>query len=180
MNRHELGKLYPVFLSSYDTGWPSLFRKEKNILEDIFNLRLRIEHIGSTSVPGLIAKPTIDILMELPPDKSRNQIIKTMENRGYIHMKEQTKHLMFVKGYSQSGLEKKSYHIHIGPLGQHWLWDRIYFRDYLIMHPDEAGEYEKLKTKLAEKYKHDREKYTEGKEEYIKNITEKAKREFYI
>ncbi len=67
-----------------------------------------------------------------------DKIIELMQENGYIHMLEQTRHLMFVKGYSSHGLEKKSFHIHIGPLQQNWLWDRIYFRDYLRLHQDEA------------------------------------------
>jgi len=175
MNKDELGKLYPVFLTPYDSSWPELFKKEKNILIGIFGTSVKIEHIGSTAIIGLTAKPTIDILIEKPEIMNDEQIIKIMTGNGYIHMEEQTGHLMFVKGYSPGGLEKESYHIHMGPVNQNWLWDRIYFRDYLNINPDEAREYEMLKNELALKYQNDREAYTEGKADYIKTVTEKAK-----
>jgi len=136
MTEDELGRLYPISLIQYDTNWPVLFKKEKKILKSIFGLALKIEHIGSTAVRGLMAKPTIDIL-----------------------------------------LEKESYHIHRGPHEQNWLWDRVYFRDYLNKNPAEAQRYEKMKKDLAHKYKNDREAYTDGKAEYINRITEEAKKE---
>lgn len=175
MNKDELGQLYPVFLTDYDINWPVLFEKEKNILKHIFNSKLRIEHIGSTAVPGLSAKPTIDILIEKPCDITDTQIITIMTQNGYIHMKEQMQHLMFVKGYGPAGLEKESFHIHMGPLDQSWLWDRIYFRDYLQKNNAEVRTYENMKRKLIQENQNDRESYTEGKSTYIQKITQKAK-----
>ncbi len=175
MNKHQLGKLYPVTLTRYNSDWPILFEKEKAILLDILGHDLKIEHIGSTAVPGLSAKPVIDILLEKPASMSDEQVIQKMTVHGYIHMEEQTRHLMFVKGYGPSGLEKESYHVHIGPLDQNWLWDRVYFRNYLRENNSEAIVYEKLKMKLAQKYPNDREAYTEGKSDYIRRITGKAK-----
>lgn len=177
MNKKELGQLYPIFLTDYDKNWPILFEKEKAILISIFDSDLKIEHIGSTAVAGLSAKPTIDILIEKPDNMNDEQIIKKMADNGYIHMKEQSKHLMFVKGYNSTGFEKESYHIHMGPLNQSRLWDRIFFRNYLNKNIDEARIYENLKKKLALEYKNDREAYTEGKSDYIKMITKKAKKE---
>lgn len=177
MDKDELGRLYPVYLSDYDTNWPVLFSKEKGILKSIFSADLKIEHIGSTAVEGLSAKPTIDILIEKPHGMDDEEIINKMAGNGYIHMKEQDSHLMFVKGYSPAGLEKESYHIHMGPLDQDWLWDRIYFRNYLIHNNSEAQIYEKLKNEYALNYRYDREAYTDAKAEYIKMITEKAKSE---
>jgi len=176
MDKYELGKIYPIVLTNYDNNWPMLYKKEKIILKGIFGESIKIEHIGSTAILGLMAKPTIDILIEKPEKMSDNQIINKMKENGYIHMKEQNKHLMFVKGYSHSELEKESYHIHMGPLNQGWLWDRVYFRDFLNKNKEEARKYEKLKKDLALKYKNDREAYTEGKAKYINKITEKAKR----
>lgn len=116
MNKEELGKLYPVVLSDYDAHWPILFEKEKAILGSIFGPGLRIEHIGSTAIAGISAKPTIDILMEKPAAMNDEKIVEKMVEKGYIHMVEQTRHLMFIKGYTPSGLEEESYHIHMGPL----------------------------------------------------------------
>jgi len=176
MKKRKINKIYPIFLEKYNKKWPSLFKKEKNVLKNIFQQDLKIEHIGSTAIKGLSAKPTIDVLLELPQGLSKKQMINIMEDNGYIHMKKQKKHLMFVKGYTPKGLAKESYHIHVGPLTQNWLWDRVCFRDYLNDNPDEANNYENLKEKLTQKHKNDREAYTDGKAKYIKKITEKAKK----
>ncbi|WP_332698186.1 GrpB family protein [Halalkalibacter lacteus] len=181
MNKEELGKLYPITIVQYDEKWTSMFQKEKQIISNIFGseIALRVEHIGSTAVPNLSAKPTIDVLVEIPgEDGIRDLIISKMSTNNYIHMKEQRNHLMFVKGYSPTGLEKESFHIHMGTKKQDFLWDRLYFRDYLRMNPSVANEYQQLKVKLAETYKHDREAYTENKTEFISKMTKLAKERF--
>lgn len=178
MNKEELGRLYPIKVVEYDSSWPMLFEKEKNILTNILgpNIALRIEHIGSTAVPNLSAKPTIDILVEIPEENSIFEVILSkMSENGYIHMQEQKNHLMFVKGYSPTGLEEESFHIHMGSNEEEWLWDRLYFRDYLCMDSAVALEYENLKKKSAKSYKHDREAYTESKREFIVSTTQLAK-----
>jgi len=177
MDRKELGILYPIVLKEYDKRWPTLFKQEKNRLLSLFGSPLVIEHIGSTAIIGLSAKPTIDILLETPKNLTRSQIINMMEQNGYIHMKEQKRHLMFVKGYTLEGLDEESFHIHIGSKDQEWLWDRLYFRDYLNENQVEAKRYELLKKELAAKYKYDRDGYTDSKSDYIERITEIAKRE---
>lgn len=180
MTKEELGLLYPVTIVSYNPEWPNYYRKEISCILGILgsHIALHFEHIGSTAVPGLAAKPTIDILVQIPLDFDHAVIISKMTNKNYIHMTEQTRHLMFVKGYAPTGLEKISFHIHMGPRTQPWLWDRIYFRDYLVNNHAEALRYESLKYDLASKYKNDREAYTEMKAEYIQGITELAKKQY--
>jgi GrpB-like predicted nucleotidyltransferase (UPF0157 family) len=178
MNKEELGKLYPISIVPYDLNWNSLFEIEKQNINNILNsgIAIRVEHIGSTAVPNLSAKPTIDILVEIPEGNGiREMIISKMLKNNYIHMKDQTNHLMFVKGYSTIGLEKESFHIHMGTKDQDFLWDRLYFRDYLQLNPSVAKEYEELKMKLAKIYKYDREAYTEKKTEFISEKTSLAK-----
>ncbi|MDF2647548.1 MAG: hypothetical protein K0Q73_3353 [Paenibacillus sp.] len=178
MNREELGKLYPIKIVPYDSNWAMMFEKEKQVITHILgsDIALRIEHIGSTAVPNLSAKPTIDILVEIPKESHiRDEIIILMSKNNYIHMKEQRNHLMFVRGYSPTGLEKESFHIHMGAKEEDFLWDRVYFRDYLQRNPTIANEYESLKNKLAKTFKHDREAYTENKSEFIGAITRLAK-----
>lgn len=178
MTKDELGKLYPIKLEPYDSGWNRLFEKEKQFLQSILNSNaLRIEHIGSTAIYDMIAKPTVDVLVEIPSNLTCNEINRILKPYGYIYMKEQTRHIMFVKGYSARGIEKESYHIHLGPKEQDWLWDRVYFRDYLRSNSIVAREYKELKIMLAFKYKYDREAYTERKSEFIEKITRLAKKE---
>ena len=84
-------------------------------------------------------------------------------------------YIMFVKGYENEGFKGQAYHIHMAEKEHNGLWDRIYFRDYLIDNRETAREYERIKRNLAEKYKYDRDAYTEGKTEFVKQVTEKAK-----
>lgn len=175
MTKEELGKLYPIIIKPYNPDWKAYFEKERDYLRSFFSQDLVIEHIGSTAIIGLSSKPTIDILMQKPESISDKILINTFVDNGYIHMKEQTKHLMFVKGYTPTGLEDISYHIHIGPLTQNWLWDRIYFRDYLNQNTRLKKEYEELKLALAKQYKNDREAYTNSKADFILRVTKDAK-----
>ncbi|WP_319415214.1 GrpB family protein [Marispirochaeta aestuarii] len=175
MTQDELGLLYPVVLKPYNPLWKNCFLEEKAFLQTLFSGNLRIEHIGSTAVEGLSAKPTIDILMERPDAITVTDIIDTFTKNGYIYMKDQTCHLMFVKGYTPSGLEDISFHIHMGPLTQNWLWDRIFFRDYLKHNRECRAEYQELKELMAKKYRNDREAYTDSKADFISRITSRAK-----
>ncbi|MDC7223469.1 MAG: GrpB family protein [Spirochaetales bacterium] len=178
MTKEELGILYPISICDHNKEWRSHYLKEEKLLNKLFPFNLAIEHIGSTAVPGLKSKPTIDILCEKPEDLTNSEIIDIFSGNGYLHMEEQSNHLMFVKGYTPSGLEKISFHIHMGSREQSWLWDRIYFRDYLIKNNSFKEEYEKLKTTLAVRHKHDREAYTREKAELIMKITEEGKKFF--
>lgn len=89
-DKDELGKLYPIFLVGYDSNWPTLFRQEKERLIGTLgrDTVLRIEHIGSTAIPDMKAKPTIDILIELPASDRIERIHEIMIVNGYIRMVE--------------------------------------------------------------------------------------------
>jgi GrpB-like predicted nucleotidyltransferase (UPF0157 family) len=178
LNREELGRLFPIIISEHKDEWKDLFIQEKKLLLRLFTKErvIRVEHIGSTSVPGLSAKPTIDILVEISDYKNRQDEIKEiMVSAGYIHMKEQVKHMMFVKGYTPDGFKGQCYHIHMEPEGEASIRERIYFRDYLISNPKVAEEYAALKKVLAKKYEFDRDAYTDAKTDFIKRVTSDAK-----
>ncbi len=175
MTPEELGRMYPIFLVSYDERWPELFIKEKARLSSVFSEDLRIEHIGSTAVPGLEAKPTIDILFEQPAGRSVEEIISAWQAYDYYYLTDHRDHLMFIRGYGPRGLERESYHIHMAPFSREDLWDRLYFRDWLRREPGEAAVYEQLKRRLAARFPHDREAYTKGKTAYVVSVTAAAK-----
>lgn len=180
MNLEQLGNLYPLFLVSYDKEWPALFLREKKKLLAILGTDvIRAEHFGSTAIPGIRAKPTIDILIGLEASASIEEIHKRMVSSGYIRMVEQEEHIMFVRGYSPAGLEKESFHIHMYLEGHPKIADSLLFRDYLRTHPAAAKDYEALKEKLALEFRNDREAYTDGKGMFIANIFELAKVQIY-
>ncbi|MCG8334736.1 MAG: GrpB family protein [Proteobacteria bacterium] len=178
MTRNELGCLFPIILSEPKIEWANLFLQEKNYIISLLSreVAIRVEHIGSTAVPGLLAKPTIDMLVEIPENKDIDKrIISILTSNEYNYMHDNTDHLMFVKGYTEDGFKGQCYHIHMGPKDDNSLWDRIYFRDYLRLNPSVANEYATLKQELAVKYKNDREAYTQAKTDFIKNATKLAK-----
>jgi GrpB-like predicted nucleotidyltransferase (UPF0157 family) len=174
----ELGQLFPIQIVEWRAEWLDLFNKESAHLLNILGEEraLRIEHIGSTAVPGLAAKPTIDILIEIQPDEeAQADITALMQDHAYIHMREQQDHLMFVKGYTPAGYKGQAYHIHMASKEQEEFWERLDFRDYLIAHPEAADAYAALKRKLAEDFHTDREAYTEAKTGFIRQYTDLAK-----
>ncbi|RYF81121.1 MAG: GrpB family protein, partial [Chitinophagaceae bacterium] len=152
LTKEEIGRLFPIEIRPYDTNWPNLYKKEKELITNTLGPGMfsRIEHFGSTSVPGLSAKDTIDILMEVDFDKENDEkLINAMEILGYEfnwQNEGEFKHMVFVKGYNIKNPKGQTYHVHAGPK-DHPLWDRLLFKEYLIKNPEVAQTYEQLKTK---------------------------------
>jgi GrpB-like predicted nucleotidyltransferase (UPF0157 family) len=172
MTSAELGMLFPVFLLDPDPEWRTLFLDEAERIRGTLGVQnvVRLEHIGSTAIPGLKSKPTIDILMEVPFPADEEYIIQKLAGLDdhYTSKPENpAPHMMFMKGYTPEGFRGQAYHIHVRYHGDQ---DEIYFRDYLRTHPEAAREYETLKIRLAEQFRNDREAYTEGKTEFIRSI----------
>ncbi len=125
----------------------------------------------------MIAKPTIDILLEIQNDTDVPKLITNMQSCGYLFDAQPDNpppHMKFMKGYTPQGFKGQAFHVHIRYKGD---WDELYFRDYLLIHPDVADEYAKLKIELKQKYKYDRNTYTDAKTDFIKRITALARRE---
>ncbi|MBT3217620.1 MAG: GrpB family protein [Proteobacteria bacterium] len=176
----ELGQRFPVEVVEYDPLWLERFDEEAEFLDGEFgpDCVTRIEHFGSTAVPGLSSKPTIDILVELPSFEVGEQEVKPrLVEAGYIYFWRSDcppGHMMFVKGYGEEGGQK--YHLHLAPSG-HPLWDRLLFCRYLERHPNMAHQYGSLKRRLAKVHRHDREAYTNGKTAFVTEVTERAREE---
>jgi len=178
MTTDELGQLFPIIIVDYNPDWPRLASIEsRKIIETVGKEFIsRIEHIGSTAVPGLCAKPTIDFLLEIMEITNCDLIIKQLLKIGYQYIPKPENpppHMMFAKGYSESGITGQTFHIHVRYPGD---WDEIVFRDYLLKNQSVSTDYARLKRKLADEYKHDREKYTDSKTAFIKAITETARK----
>ena len=173
----ELGKLFPIIIADYNPEWKQLFLQEKqNIINALgINCLKRIEHIGSTAIPGLCAKPTIDILIEISDDTDCDLLINNFQKNQYHHIprpENPPPHMMMARGYSKTGFSGQTYHVHVRYTGD---WDEILFRDYLIDNHELAQEYGDLKRKLSTEFKNDREKYTENKTDFIKRIIRLAR-----
>ncbi len=171
----RLGKLYPIVLAEYNPAYTKAYLEEKSFLEDVFgNIMLRISHIGSTAVPNLISKPTIDILLEIKKDTDLTAITEQLTSVGYIVNTPPMDVITYIKGYGEFGFEGQVFHIHLREFADH---NEFYFRDYLIAHPETVKEYSELKQGLQQKFKHDRDGYTYAKSEFISKITKLARDE---
>lgn len=173
MTLAELWELFPIVLAAYNPDWSEWANEEilelSALLKDYTPL---INHIGSTAIPGIQAKPIIDILVEIDPNNDWQRTRETMEKSGYICMSVLDNRMSFNKGYTLTGYADKVFHIHFHAIGDN---DEIVFRDYLLTHPKAAKEYESLKLSLLPKYENDRDGYTEAKSDFVKKITNLAK-----
>jgi len=178
--RERLARLYPVILCEYNPAWLEWFTEEKTRLERLIGMKniARISHCGSTSVPGLTAKPTVDILLEIDETIDIDELAEMMPVGEYICLRREGNSLsehdraMIIKGYTDIGFADKVFHIHVRAPGD---WDELYFRDYLIAHPETAAEYAELKRRLFKEYEHDRDGYTAAKGKFVRQITKKAR-----
>lgn len=180
LSNEELWQLFPIIISEHQPEWKNTYEAEKKVIqESIGNDHIaRVNHIGSTFVPNLPAKPTIDILLEVKKDVNTEWLIQTIKSIGYIYSPQPGNpppHMMFMKGYTDEGFKGQAYHLHVRYPGD---WNELYFRDYLCKHNETAQKYGELKRTLKEKFEHDRDKYTTEKSDFIKGITELARKEF--
>ncbi|MBQ4821207.1 GrpB family protein [Aquimarina sp. MMG016] len=177
----EWGKLFPIEISDYKPEWPNTFLLEKEKIKNIISSKiiLRIEHFGSTSIPNLPSKDSIDILIAIPKEKLfSNSIVEKMKSIGYDFFKQEgfgQDYMIFAKGFSLDHKKEQQFFIHMTTVDHEDLWDRIYFRDYLRQHPDIAKDYASLKYELAQKFHNHRVNYRIGKGEFVKYITQIAK-----
>ena len=170
-----------VAVVPYDPGWPGLFEEEKQHLLSCLpgNLVRRIEHFGSTAVPCLPAKPVVDILVEVTDlEETKSRIAPILEAQGYDYFWRPTRgddvppfYAWFIK---RDGSGTRTHHIHMVE-GHFEHWDRLFFRDYLVEHPEVAREYGVLKLKFSEFHRNDRIAYTEAKTDFIVRVTGIAK-----
>ena len=173
MTLEELWELFPIALVPHNHNWSKWAEEEIEVINSLLSdFDKKISHIGSTAIPCIMAKPIVDILVEIPCDTDKEAIRKVMESAGYICMSVSDERMSFNKGYTPEGYAERVFHIHFHPIGDN---DEIYFRDYLISYPDIAKEYERLKLSLLPKFKHNRDAYTEAKTEFVRRISAMAK-----
>ncbi|GMQ57246.1 GrpB family protein [Vallitalea sediminicola] len=180
MTLEELWELFPIILKEHNIDYKNWYEIEKERLINYIDNKniIRINHIGSSAVEGLIAKPTVDILLEIHDDSNIEQLIDTIIHNGWVLMSSQKKPYMsmsFNKGYTKEGFADKVYHLHIRYNDN---WNELYFRDYLMEYKKVADEYGKLKLRLLDKYQHNRDGYTEAKSDFILKYTEMAKEKY--
>lgn len=166
-----------VELSDYTTRWHDDFIEQREVLNNIFgDDAISIEHVGSTAIPGLKAKPIIDIQVSVADLEVALKHKEELENVGY-----EFRGNAGVEGryfFAKGDPENRTHYLHVEPYHSSNWETHIYFRDYLLEHPEAVTEYQELKEDLAKKFPEDRKSYTAGKNEFITNILEKARKEY--
>ena len=180
MTLEELWQLFPIILTEHNPSYKLWYGEEKSqICKALQNRNIcRINHIGSTAVCGLLAKPTVDILVELPADYDMDGITELIQALDWGLMSRNTseKIMAFAKGYTPLGFADRVFHLHVKPHGD---WGELYFRDYLRAHGNIAEQYGDLKRQLKDTFEHNRDAYTNAKTEFVLEYTRLARLEFY-
>ena len=157
----------PVVILDYDPRWADIFAEEKaRMLQVLAGLDATVEHVGSTSVPGMPAKPIIDIMVTVRDSATAERSIGLLATIGYDYRGETGVHgrFYFAKGHPHG------YHLHMYPCGHPEIARLLLFRDYLRNSSEAAHKYSEIKRALSEKLRDDREAYAEAKSTFIKSI----------
>jgi proline iminopeptidase len=163
-----------VKLIPYQASWADLFRQEAERLRSALGDRVvRIEHVGSTSIPGVDAKPILDIVVAVRDMAEVAAFEQALKPLGYIHQAENDMpgRLYFVKRLPDS---RSTHHLNITELGTECWFTHVAFRDYLREHPEAREEYRTLKIELTRRHPTDRAAYQEGKGTFIRRILVRA------
>lgn len=165
-----------VRLAPYTAEWKRLFEQEKALLQAAIGHHvLDIQHVGSTSIPGMVAKPIIDVGIAVTSFEGARVCIQPIEQLGYEYRGEfgiPLRHY-FVKG------DPRTHHLHMHELDSPDWENQVLFRDYLIQHPALAEEYAALKVDLAQRYRTDRGAYLDSKAPFIQRVMEMARSAVY-
>lgn len=180
---HEL-KEYPlkevnvdlIEVVDYDPQWPELFLAEEEDLRQAFGVSLTaLEHVGSTSVPGLASKPVVDIQAIVRTIPEAQKAVPLLAELGYeqgVFARDPEGRLFFKKFNADRVL---THHLHVYEPNHIAMSQHLPFRDYLRSHPEEAVRYSDLKQKLAQQYRHERVAYSHAKTAYIEAVLAKAR-----
>ncbi len=166
----------PVDVVTYDPSWPERFvAAERELRAALAFWVIDIEHIGSTAVPGLPAKPVIDIQVGVRSLGDSADIVVAVESLGYEYVPEFEDELPDRRYFRRWSDGRRSHQIHLVERTNRDWWDRhIAFRDWLRSHDDDRDRYAAVKTALATTHRDDRRAYTDAKTEFVQSIAEKS------
>lgn len=168
-----------IVISEYDANWPVLFEEEALRLRRVFgSAALRIEHVGSTSVPGLAAKPVIDIQVSVGSLKPHGRYVSAMAALGYHHAALDAFDLVY-PFFHKPAEWPSTHHVHLCEFEGEQEWKHLAFRNYLRAHPQTAKAYETLKRELARAHDggtmQSREAYSLSKSAFVADVLLAAK-----
>ena len=166
----------PVEVVDYDQNWPRAYAEERDrIAAAIGEAIVAIEHVGGTAVPGLPAKPVIDLMVGVEDIERAGPAVAGLINLGYEYVPELESQLPD-RRYFRRGTPE-THHVHMVPVSSDYWAEHLLFRDYLRSHPLAAEEYGKLKRGLAGRFPFDRDAYRAGKVPFIEMVVAAARRE---
>jgi GrpB-like predicted nucleotidyltransferase (UPF0157 family) len=165
-----------IEIVDYNPDWVIMFQKERALLADLLGpIMIACHHIGSTSVPGLAAKPIIDIMLEVGSLSELDCHTSGMEALGYESMGE---YGIAGRRFFRKGGCDRTHHIHAFSAGDFNVERHLAFRDYLRLRPDRLREYAEIKQRVALECANDIEKYCHGKDAFVKNLEREALQHF--
>ncbi len=162
-----------IVIADYDPAWPREFARFAPWLQEALgaDIALRVEHYGSTAIPGMPAKPVVDVLVDIPSfEQARPRVLSRLNDPRWEYWWYED-HFTFIRRNRLMG--ERTHHVHMAPRG-HPLWQGIAFRDYLRTHAADASAYAELKRALAASHGEDRERYTAAKTAFVREIVRKA------
>ena len=159
----------PVHIVPYDSAWPGLFERERAALSDVLAPWLvgAIEHVGSTAVRGLAAKPVIDIMAPVRDLESSRPALGALSGSGYCYSPYRDEVMHW---FCKPSPAHRTHHLHVVPFPSQLWFDRLAFRDLLRANPTVAAEYANLKHHLARLYEFDRDAYTDAKRPFVEHV----------
>jgi len=166
----------PITIVGYDLQWPARFEAERRLLAEAIGAWVvdgAIEHIGSTAVLGLPAKPVIDIMAGVESLEASRAAVAVLERHQYCYAAYRTDVMHWLCKPSPA---LRTHHLHLVPLGSALWIEQLAFRDHLRTHPDTALEYAALKRRLAVAHRFDREAYTTAKTPFVRRVVDNALR----
>jgi GrpB-like predicted nucleotidyltransferase (UPF0157 family) len=156
----------PVEIADYDPGWPAAFAALRDqIAAALGPLAQRIEHVGSTAVPGLPAKPVIDLDVVIATLADLPEVISRLATLGYWH--EGDLGITGREAFASPAAATPARHLYVCTADSRELARHIAFRDYLRTHPGQARTYAKLKRSLAAQFRSDRDAYSRSKAAFV-------------
>ena len=177
MTLEELWQIFPIFLVEHRPEWADWYQEEsQSLLSQLPDgLVKRISHVGSTAIPSIWAKNIVDILLEVGSKEDLAVLVEILKAKGWRVMFQDADQCGLNKGYTDDGFADRVFHLHLRLVGDH---DELYFRDYLLDHPEIAKDYEQLKLGLWKQFEHDRKSYTDAKTDFIQRYTQLAKQDY--
>jgi GrpB-like predicted nucleotidyltransferase (UPF0157 family) len=164
-----------ILLVEYDADWPGAFKRECDLLTNVLgDTASGIEHVGSTSVRGLISKPIIDIMIGLRDFGEADRLVVKIEKLGYDYYQQYEDVMPYRRFFKKVHNATATHHIHMVEIDSEFWKRHLLFRDYLRDNPDTADEYAQLKKNLARQDWQDMNEFADAKTEFIRRIEKLA------